>query len=107
MKNKASKKIINSDIILINLKKIKDQLKLYGVVKIGLFGSYARNENTDQSDIDIIVEFNKDKKNFHNFMETCNIIEKSLNKKVDIVTNDSLSPYIKPYIENEIIYEEL
>ena len=102
----ASEKI-NKDTIFIIINNNKELLKNYGVIRVGLFGSYARNENTDESDIDIILEFEKGKKNFHNYMETCNIIEKAFNKKVDIVTNDALSSYIRPYIQKEVIYERL
>lgn len=98
---------INKDTIFIIIKNNKKLLKEYGVIRIGLFGSYARNENTNESDIDIILEFEKNKKNFHNYMESCKIIEKAFNKKVDIVTSDAISPYIRPYIEKEVIYESL
>ena len=50
------------------LEKNRDKIKQYGVKKIGIFGSYVRNEQTNISDIDILVEFPKGKKTFDNYM---------------------------------------
>ena len=85
----------------------KDILKNNGVEKIGIFGSYARGDADSKSDIDIIVVFYKGKKTFTTFMNVCDILENSTGLKVDVLTPESISPYIKPYIDKEIVYEEL
>lgn len=85
----------------------RSELKNLGVSRIGLFGSYARGEETDNSDIDLIVQFESCKKNFHNYMEACNLLESIFEHKVDIVTLESLSKYLRPIIEKETVYEEL
>jgi len=90
--------------ILILLKKNLDILRRYKVSKIGLFGSYVRNDQKKASDIDFLIEF--DEPTFDNFMDLIFSLEDLFGRKVDLVTNNSLSPYIKPYIENEVIWYE-
>ncbi len=76
----------------------------YGVTKIGLFGSYARDQNNEESDIDIVVEFLKEKKNLHTFLNLKREIETLLGKKVDLGIESALKPIVKKYVEKEIIY---
>jgi len=78
--------------------------KKYGVIKIGLFGSFVRNEQKEDSDIDIAVEIEKSKKNIHNFLALKRELEKVFNKKVDLGIESSLKPIAKKFIQNEIIY---
>ena len=87
------------------LKKNKYQLQKYGVYRIGLFGSYARRENNEESGIDFLVEFEEDQKKYDNFIELVFFLENLFNKKVDLLTPDSISPYLKPYILREIEFE--
>ena len=94
----------SSNEILDILKKHRDLLVKYGVRRIGLFGSFARNESTDQSDIDLIVDF--EEKTFDNFMDLSFALEDIFNRKVDLLTNKSISPYILPYVQNEIRWYE-
>lgn len=90
--------------ILKILKKHKRELKdKFGVKRIGIFGSYVRGEQKESSDIDILVEFEKGKKNFDNFMNLAFFLEKILGKKVDLVTVEGISPFIRPYVEREIV----
>ncbi|MHA1130663.1 MAG: nucleotidyltransferase family protein [Candidatus Helarchaeota archaeon] len=89
------------------LRKNKLQFQKYGVKKIGLFGSYVRDENQEESDIDFLVEFEEEKKNYDNFIELVFLLEEIFKKKVDLLTIESLSPYIKPYILKEVQYENI
>lgn len=98
---------LNKENILSILKENKNNLRQFGVLKIGLFGSYIRNESTDLSDIDFIVEFEEGKKNYDNFITLTFFLEKLFKKEVDLLTLDSLSPYIKPYILREVKYEAI
>jgi len=83
----------------------KPQLELYGVNRIGLFGSYARNEQHPQSDIDILVDFEPEKETFSNFMSLCNYLEDLfVDEKIEVVTVNGLSPYIGKYILEEVDY---
>jgi predicted nucleotidyltransferase len=70
-----------------------------------LFGSYARNEQVLNSDIDVLVDFNPDDENFDNLMAVYDIIEELFHgEKIEVVTLNGLSPYIEPSILNEVQY---
>ena len=93
-----------ADILKI-LKANKHKLSRFGIRQIGLFGSYSRNEQSDKSDIDLLIDFEPEKESFDNFMAVCELIEKILkNEKVEIVTKNGLSPYLGPNILNEVQY---
>lgn len=79
----------------------------YGVKRLGIFGSFARNEVKETSDIDFLIEFYPEKKNFDNFMDLAFYLENLLGRKVEIVTPQSLSKYIGPYILKEVEYVPL
>jgi len=96
--------MLNFDEIIDKLKNNNQILKKYHVRKIGLFGSYSRNENNENSDIDFIVDF--DNTNFDDFMDLSFKLEDLFNKKIDLLTENSISPYIKPLIQNDIKWYE-
>ncbi len=74
----------------------------YNVEKIGLFGSYARDEATDDSDIDIYVKM---KPNMFNMIAIKDNIEKSLHKKVDIIReHKNMKPFFLEMINKDLIY---
>jgi predicted nucleotidyltransferase len=75
----------------------------YCVKKIGVFGSYARNEQKDNSDIDILVEFYRPVG--FQFINLKIFLEEILNKKVDLVTPNALKPQIKEKILREVSYQ--
>ncbi|MFH0780405.1 MAG: nucleotidyltransferase family protein [Pseudomonadota bacterium] len=79
-------------------------LEKYGVSKIGLLGSLARGEQTEQSDIDIAIEMAPGRKNLHNFLEFRRFLEISLNSSIDLGLEATLKPAIKNQIKKEIIY---
>ncbi len=83
------------------------QLKDLGVKRLGLFGSFVRGEQTPESDIDFLVQFEPDKKNFDNFMHLSRLLEDLLQRPVEIVTTEALSPYIGPHILSEVEYVSL
>ena len=90
--------------IIESLRNEKEYLSAkFGVEEIGVFGSYARGENTQESDVDILIKFKKP--SFDALMETYFFLEKKLNLKVDIVTkHKNLSARFLAIIEKEIIY---
>lgn len=71
------------------------------VLKAYLFGSYVRNEADSQSDIDILVDLDYTQKIGLQFIQMKIDLEKLLNKKVDLVSSNGLSKYIKPLVDNE------
>lgn len=77
------------------------------VIKIGIFGSMARGEVTSQSDIDVLVYFSKPK-SLLNVVALERQISKSLGRKVDLLTEAAISPYLRDKIKQElvVIYEE-
>lgn len=101
------KELRNKKEILSLLADHKQELLNYGVLEIGLFGSYVRNEATKESDIDLLVDISKDKKTFRNFMALSYYLEELLGKKVELVTKQSLSPYIGPHILKTVEYVPL
>lgn len=78
--------------------------KRFGVKRIGLFGSFARGEQKDTSDVDILVEF--EEPTFDNFMNLAFFLEDLLSRRVELVTPDSLSPYIAPYVKKEVVWAD-
>ncbi len=83
------------------------ELTRFGVREIGLFGSYARGEAHAESDIDIIVDMERERKTFRNFMALSYYLEELFDRKVDLVTKQSLSPYIGPHILKTVQYASL
>ncbi len=68
-------------------------------------GSYVRGEQSEKSDIDILIEFAPDKENFDNYMTVYDILENLFrNEKVEIVTKKGLSSHIGPQILKEVLY---
>ena len=91
--------------ILNAIRSHKSELAKFGISNIGLFGSYVRGEVSEDSDIDILIEFTPEKESFDNFMAAYDYFEEIFkNEKVELVTKKSLSPYIGPAILNEVIY---
>jgi len=95
----------SKEYILSVLKSQREKLNSFGIREVGLFGSYVRNEQTEKSDIDLLVDFDPEKETFDNYMAVYELLEKLfMNTKVEIVTKNGLSPYIGPKILNEVQY---
>ena len=76
----------------------------FGVINIGIFGSYAKGTQRSDSDIDMVIEIEKSKKNIHSFMQLKRFLEKEFSKKVDLGFEHTLKPIIKEKIKGDIIY---
>ncbi len=97
--------MVSSEIILNYLSQNKERfLKEYSLIKIGIFGSYARNENNEKSDIDIIVEFQD---NTTDLSEKKFEIRKELQSKFNISVDICREKYIKPIFKQQIISEAI
>ena len=79
----------------------------YGAKSIGLFGSFQNGTQTAESDVDLIIEFDSDKKNFDNFINLAYYLEELFNRRVELITPESISKHIKPHIEKSIEYVSL
>ena len=94
--------MIDKQFILTFLKENKDKLKdKYKVNKIGLFGSFARDEATNQSDIDILVDMPS---SFDNYFNLKYFLEDNFKREVDLCKEKQLRLLIKDRIQKEIIY---
>ena len=89
------------------LKENREKLKSFGVKRVGLFGSFVTDNQSSNSDIDLLVDFDKSKKSFRNFMGTIDFTENIFGRKVDLLTTESLSPYIAPHIQKEVKYVQI
>ena len=97
--------MITKDSILTTLRKHKLQLASFGVSRVGLFGSYVRNEQQPQSDIDILVDFVPEKETFDNFMGVTDCLETLFtDKRVEVATVNGLSPHLGHHILKEVNY---
>jgi predicted nucleotidyltransferase len=76
----------------------------YGVARIGIFGSVARGQERNDSDVDVLVEFMPDKATFRNFMELALYLESLFARRVDLVTDQALNPYLRTDIEKEVVW---
>ena len=76
----------------------------FGVARIGIFGSTARGEERPESDVDVLVEFAPGQTTFRNFMELAFYLEELFGRRVDLVTEQGLSRYIRPNVEQEVIW---
>jgi predicted nucleotidyltransferase len=85
----------------------RERLRGFGVERIGLFGSFVREEQHPDSDIDLLVEFAAEQKTFDAFMDLVFFLEEILQHKVELVTVESLSPYLGPHILKEVEYAPL
>ena len=92
-------------------KRILPVLLPYGVLRVALFGSVARGEDTPESDIDILVELKPPDERPPLGLKWFGLEEelgRILGREVELVSESALSPYIRPYVEREmvILYEE-
>jgi len=98
---KTKNDIIN--VIKENCQDIKD----LGVLEIALFGSYARNEQTPNSDIDLYVVIDPQKKSGRNYMKLYDLLEDKLRQKTDLVTDVAAQNILYKYIKDDLIYVQI
>lgn len=96
-----AKEILTQEEILAYLRDNKAKFfTKYQVEKLGLFGSFARNEESAESDIDLLVDFQPNTPDlYEKKMEIKSSVESHFDRKVDICT----AKYIKPYFRNQIL----
>ncbi len=89
------------------LKDIQTYLSSMPVDRAWIFGSFARGEETDKSDLDILVQFTKGVKLGLQYFHYLNDLEAISNRKIDLVELSTLDPYVLPYVNQDkiLIYE--
>jgi len=83
------------------IKTINEYFRSRPVLRAYLFGSYVRGEADQKSDIDILVDLDYSQKIGLQFIQMKLDLEKILNSKVDLVSSNGLSKYIKPLVDGE------
>ena len=80
----------------------REQIRSLGVEGLGLFGSFVRGEQSAQSDVDLLVRFRPAAKSFDRFIALSFLLEDLLQRRVELVTTEGLSPYLGPRILDEV-----
>jgi predicted nucleotidyltransferase len=96
--------VTTSEDVLEVLQLHEEELRALGVDRYGVFGSFLHGDVGPDSDVDLLVEFEPDQKTFTNFSSLVFMLEELLGRPVEVVTSESLSPYIGPYILSEVEY---
>lgn len=86
---------------------IKNDLLACGVERLGIFGSYSRGEQTPESDVDVLIKFKPEQKTYDNFDRVYDLLADLFNRKIDLVTEESLSPYFAHEIKRTVQYVSL
>lgn len=99
--------MLTKEIVKQRIRQHMAQFKPWGIASIGLFGSYVRDEQREDSDIDLLITFEKGQETFRNFMQICYLLEEIFpGERVQVVTSNGLSQHIGPKILNEVEYVE-
>lgn len=80
------------------LQAVEADIRALGVRRLALFGSVVRDEARPDSDVDLLVEFLPGQKTLDRFMALADLLEAALERRVELVTTEALSPFIGPHI---------
>ena len=93
---------IGRDEVLKVLQEHRDKVRGYGVRRLGLFGSCARGEATETSDLDFVVEF--ERKSFDAYMDLKAFLEELFGCRVDLVVAEAIKPRLRETILKEAVH---
>ncbi len=80
-------------------------LETYHITKIGLFGSFARDEQKDNSDVDLLIDIENGTKNIHDLkLSLKEYLSRELGRNIDLAREKYLKPYAKKYILKDVLY---
>ena len=86
---------------------VRARLRSAGVKRLGIFGSVARGAAVASSDVDVLVGFQPEARTLDNLLAVADALEQVFHRRVDLVTEDSLSPYLGPRILPGVRYVDL
>lgn len=86
---------------------IKTRLQAAGVEQLGIFGSCAEGNQKPESDVDVLVRFRPAASSYDNLYEVGEALEEVFGRRVDLVTEPSLSPYLRAHILKQVKYVDL
>lgn len=86
------------------IREYKSTIQQFGVARLGLFGSFVRGEQSDDSDVDFLVEFKEGMKKYRNLVKLAELLENVTQRKIDLLTWEGIAPFVQREIEKEIEY---
>ena len=90
--------VLTADGILGTLAEDRERIRSPGIRRIGVFGSFARGEEREESDIDILIEFEEGGRSFDTYMGLKFFLEDLFGRRVDLVDRDAIKPALAPHI---------
>ena len=84
--------------VLDRIAEVREALRALGLRRLGLFGSFRHDRAWPDSDVDLLVEFERGATTLSNIMGAADLLEAALGRRVELVTTDALSPHIGPKI---------
>jgi uncharacterized protein len=90
------------DKVISLLREHQPEMRVFKIQELSIFGSVARNQETPQSDVDILVKFDGPA-TYDTYMELKFYLEELLNRKVDLITVDAVRKEIKEFVEKDLI----
>ncbi|MGD9633512.1 MAG: nucleotidyltransferase family protein [Pirellulales bacterium] len=91
------------EVVIDRIRILEPELRKLGVKRIALFGSFVAGRQNEESDVDLLIEFMPGQKTFEHFDVVYDLLENAVGRKVELVTVDSLSPFIGPKILREAL----
>jgi predicted nucleotidyltransferase len=91
----------------VDIAPVKSRLLAAGVRRLGVVGSVSRGGARADSDVDILVRFDAKSRTYDNLFAVGEALEEVFHRRVDLVTEDALSPYLGPRILQEVKYVDL
>ena len=96
--------VLTADGILGALAEHRERIRSPGIRRIGVFGSFARGEEREESDIDILIEFEEGGRSFDTYMGLKFFLEDLFGRRVDLVDRDAIKPVLAPHILGSVRY---
>lgn len=90
--------MLNKKTIIQQIEQNKVKIKALGIKSIFLVGSYARDESTEDSDIDLIIEFKKGRGLFDDYVHLLHLLQDCFQKKIDLVEKSLIREELKQYL---------